>query len=152
MRELTGRHVLAITVSAFALIIGVNFTLAYKAVSTFPGLEVANSYVASQDFDHDRAAQEALGWALTPAYDLARNELSLRFTDATGKPVSLGNLHVLLGRTTAARDDRFPTFVLRDGVYLAKVGLRPGKWMMQIEANALDGTLFRQRRDLLVKG
>ena len=47
-RELTGGKVLAITVSAFAIIIGVNVLLAFKAVSTFPGLEVENSYVASQ--------------------------------------------------------------------------------------------------------
>jgi nitrogen fixation protein FixH len=152
MRELTGPHVLAITVSAFAVIIGVNFTLAYKAVSTFPGLEVANSYVASQDFDRDRAAQVALGWSLAQDYDPARQELTLRFTDAAGKPVSLGQLHVLLGRTTEARDDQQPTFALRDGAYLAKVDLQRGKWMMQIEAHAQDGTLFRQRRDLVVKG
>ena len=50
MTELTGKHVLAITVSAFAVIIGVNVLLAVKAVSTFPGLEVDNSYVASQGF------------------------------------------------------------------------------------------------------
>ena len=152
MRELTGPHVLAITVSAFAVIIGVNFTLAYKAVSTFPGLEVANSYVASQDFDRDRAAQKALGWSLAPNYDLASQELTLRFTDAAGNPVNLGQLNVLLGRTTEARDDKLPAFELRDGVYLAKVDLPQGKWMMQIEAVAPDGTLFRQRRDLVVKG
>jgi nitrogen fixation protein FixH len=152
MRELTGRHVLAITVSAFAVIIGVNLTLAYKAVSTFPGLEVENSYVASQDFDRDRAAQVALGWSLAPYYDGDRQELTLRFTDAAGNPVNLSELSVLLGRTTEARDDRQPTFDLRDGVYLAKVALPRGKWMMQIEAHAQDGTLFRQRRDLVVKG
>jgi nitrogen fixation protein FixH len=56
MAEMTGRKVLAITVSAFGVIIAVNFLLAYKAVSTFPGLEVPNSYVASQTFDADRAA------------------------------------------------------------------------------------------------
>ena len=152
MRELTGPHVLAITVSAFAVIIGVNFTLAYKAVSTFPGLEVENSYVASQDFDRDRAAQLALGWSLAPDYDVIRQELTLRFTDEDGNPANLGQLHVLLGRTTEARDDKLPAFELRDGVYMAKVDLPRGKWMMQIEAHAQDGTLFRQRRDLVVKG
>ena len=68
MRELTGRHVLVITVSAFAVIIGVNLTLAYQAVATFPGLEVQNSYVAGQGFNDRKAAQEALGWTLVPSY------------------------------------------------------------------------------------
>jgi hypothetical protein len=44
------------------VIISVNLLLAFKAVSTFPGLEVKNSYVASQGFNDRKAAQEALGW------------------------------------------------------------------------------------------
>jgi nitrogen fixation protein FixH len=152
MRELTGRHVLAITVSAFAVIIGVNVVMAYKAVSTFPGLEVANSYVASQDFDADRAAQQALGWTLTPSYDAAKGELLLAFTDAGGQPVLLQGLDVLVGRTTEAEDDSRPAFVREAGVYVAKASLAQGKWMMHVEALAQDGTMFRQRIDLFVKG
>ncbi len=57
---ITGFKVLMFAVAAFGTIIAVNVFMAYKAVSTFPGLEVANSYVASQTFDADRAAQEAL--------------------------------------------------------------------------------------------
>ena len=60
--KLTGRHVALIFGGAFTVIIGVNLTLAVKAVGTFPGLETKNSYVASQNFEHDRAAQEALGF------------------------------------------------------------------------------------------
>ena len=48
-KELTGRKVLAITVGFFAVIIAVNLFMAFKAVGTFPGLEVKNSYVASGD-------------------------------------------------------------------------------------------------------
>ncbi len=152
MRELTGRHVLAITVSAFAVIIGVNLVLAYKAVSTFPGLEVANSYVASQDFDADRAAQQALGWVLAPSFDAAKGELQLAFSDAQGLPVLLQSLDVLVGRTTEAEDDSRPNFAREAGVYVAKARLAPGKWMMHVDAVAQDGTKFRQRVDLFVKG
>ena len=152
MRELTGRHVLMITVSAFAVIIAVNLVMAYKAVSTFPGLEVTNSYVASQDFDADRAAQQALGWTLTPAYDATEGELRLAFTDAGGQPVLLQSLDVLVGRTTEAEDDSRPVFSRDAGVYVARARLAHGKWMMQVDAAAQDGTRFRQRIDLFVKG
>ena len=37
MGELTGKHVLGITVGAFTVIIAVNMLMAFKAVSTFPG-------------------------------------------------------------------------------------------------------------------
>jgi nitrogen fixation protein FixH len=150
MTELTGRHVLGITVGAFSVIIAVNLIMAYKAVSTFPGLEVKNSYVASQVFDADRTAQQGLGWTLTPTYD--GGEVRLAFTDMRGNPVTLGGLSVLVGRPTETRDDSRPDFVRRDGAYVAQAMLRPGKWMMHVEAEALDGTAFRQRIDLFVKG
>jgi len=150
MAELTGKHVLAITVGAFSVIIAVNFLLAYKAVSTFPGLEVANSYVASQDFDADKAAQLGLGWVLTPTYEAG--QVWLAFTDAQGRSVTLGGLAVLIGRPTETRDDIRPEFARVAGAYVAPAALSPGKWMMQVEAVALDGTAFRQRIDLFVKG
>lgn len=150
MAELTGRHVLAITVGAFSVVIAVNLLLAYKAVSTFPGLEVKNSYVASQVFDVDRIAQEELGWTLTPTY--ANGQVRLAFADAQGRAVTLGGLGVLIGRPTETRDDMRPEFVRDGGGYLAKASLAPGKWMMQVDAQALDGTAFRQRIDLFVKG
>lgn len=152
MREITGRHVLFVTVSAFALIIGVNVLMAWKAISTFPGLEVKNSYVASQTFDADRAAQEALGWVLTPEYDAATQELRLAFTDKGGQPVLLRDLDVLVGRPTEVAEDQRPGFARDAGVYVAKAALTEGKWMLQVEAHAEDGTLFRQRIDLFVKG
>ncbi len=62
-RVITGRHVLIGFCAAFGVIIAVNLWLAISAVRTFPGLDVPNSYVASQTFDKRRAAQEALGWA-----------------------------------------------------------------------------------------
>lgn len=152
MREITGKHVLGFTVSAFAVIIGVNVFMAYSAIHTFPGLEVDNSYVASQTFDADRAAQEALGWTLTPSYDSATKVLQLAFTDKAGQPVEVKELTVLVGRTTEASDDRNPVFTYGAGAYSASADLAAGKWMMHVKAIAADGTLFQQRLDLLVKG
>lgn len=152
MREITGKHVLFFTVSAFAVIIAVNVLMAWKAISTFPGLEVKNSYVASQTFDAERAAQEDLGWTLAPDYDGVAKELRLIFTDKAGRPVEVKDLAVLVGRATEAAEDQTPSFAREAGVYVAKADLAPGKWMMQVEAHAADGTLFRQRIDLLVKG
>ncbi len=152
MRELTGRHVLGITVASFGLIIGVNLLMAYQAITTFPGLEVQNSYVASQTWDAERAAQNALNWRLVPVYDPLAQTLTLAFTDTDNLPIEVSGLNVLLGRPTEARDDRRPDFVRQVGVYVAQADLRPGKWMLHVEAVAKDGTLFRQRIDLFVKG
>lgn len=152
MREITGRHVLAFTVGAFGVIIAVNVLMAYKAISTFPGLEVQNSYVASQGFDARRAAQEALGWTMAHDYNPASGRLVVTLTDASGAPASVQALTALVGRTTEARDDTTPDFVQVAGKWEAQVNLAPGNWLLKVQAVAADGTLFEQRVDFRVKG
>ena len=148
MGELTGKHVLGITVGAFSVIIGVNVVMAVKAVSTFPGLEVENGYIASQSFDAEKKAQDALGWTLVHGYAGGRLSIDIR-KGASVAPVT--SLDVLLGRTTEANEDTHPVFALKDGVWVSDVKLNPGKWMMMVRATAPDGTVFRQRLDLFVE-
>ena len=149
-RELTGGKVLAITLSAFGVIIGVNILLAVKAVETFPGLEVPNSYVASQTFDAERAAQEKLGWTLDYRYD--GGQLILSFRDRAGQPVQARDVTALIGRTTEAAEDKRPDFLYQNGDFIAPVTLQKGRWMVLLEARSEDGTRFHQRLDLFVKG
>jgi nitrogen fixation protein FixH len=150
-RKLTGGHVLAMFVAFFGVIIAVNATLAWQAIATFPGLEVANGYVASQSFDRDRKAQQALGWTLVHDYDPVARQLHLTFTDAAGLPVTVKALDVLVGRTTETAQDMRPDFGLQGGAYVAQADLAMGKWMMAVEAVAQDGTRFHQRLDLHVR-
>lgn len=148
-REITGRQVFFFTAGAFGIIIAVNLTLAYNAVATFPGLEAKNSYEASQHFQADRAAQEALGWTVR-AEDM-EGQLRLSITDRTGAPVMVSELNATLGRATHVADDRTPDFLYRDGVYVAEEDLGPGNWNLRMTAVAEDGTPFRQRVVILVR-
>jgi nitrogen fixation protein FixH len=147
---LTGRKVFLIFASAFAVIIGVNVLLAVKAVSTFPGLEVENSYVASQTFDAEKAAQEALGWRTAVAY--AGGDLSISITGRDGQPVQPATLTATVGRATERNEDSTPAFAWQGGSYRAPVQLGRGYWNVWLEAHAADGTLFRQRLELRVAG
>lgn len=148
--EITGRKVFFGFVAAFTVIIGVNVLMAVQAIRTFPGLEVPNSYVASQVFDRDRKAQEALGWVLRESHE--NGILRLAFRDSAGRPVALRALTATVGRTTMAADDVTPDFVFEGGDYVARVDLAPGKWMIHVRAEAPDGTIFQQRLDLFVRG
>lgn len=148
-KPFTGRKFLMIVVAFFAVVIAVNVTMAVKAVKTFPGLEVSNSYVASQTFDKDRAAQEALGWVVEPSYD--RGYLSLVIRDKGGLPAPVSDLTVLVGRTTMANEDVTPVFTYSGGIFSAPVALAPGAWLIHLQATARDGTAFRQRLDLFVE-
>lgn len=143
--ELTGRKVLAITLGGFGVVIGVNLLMAFFAVSSFPGLETPNSYVASQRFDAERTAQEALGWTVTPIYE--RGVLTLALRDADGNPARVASLAVTVGRPTHVREDVTPQFTYRDGLFSAPLSLAPGVWNIHVSATAFDGTEFRQRID-----
>ncbi|MEP2640333.1 FixH family protein [Roseobacter sp.] len=142
-KELTGRHVALIFVAGFSVIIGVNLLLAYSAVSTFPGLEVKNSYVASQHFDKNRTAQTALGWSVWA--QVRGDDVVLSITDEDGAAVEVASLDATLGRATHVRDDQTPDFKFDGRAYVAAADLAPGNWNIRMKAVAADGTAFQQR-------
>ncbi|MEL7092498.1 MAG: FixH family protein [Pseudomonadota bacterium] len=142
MRTITGWHVTAMFVFGFGTIIVVNLTLAFNAVRTFPGLEVKNSYVASQGFDADRAAQQALDWDVSAT--LEGDMLALRFAK-DGAPVVPLIERAVFGRATSVAADQSPAFTYRDGAFVAPVEAGPGNWNLRVVARAGDGTLFKQR-------
>lgn len=145
---ITGRKVFFFFAGAFAVIISVNLLLAFSAVRTFPGLEVKNSYVASQNWDAERAAQLALDWTVDA---VVRDEvLTLSITDAKGAPVEVQSLSGVFGRATSVRDDQTPDFEFNGEAYVAPVETADGNWNLRLDAVAPDGTDFRQRIVVLV--
>jgi len=146
---ITGPKAFAIFSSFFVVIIAVNVVMAYQAVHTFPGLEVKNSYVASQTFDAERAAQEALGWTARAA--LEGDELTLFLTGPDGAPLQGATLGGVLGRATVETSDQDLAFAFDGTAWRAPVAVAPGQWHLRLEAVAVDGTPFRQRLDLIVE-
>ena len=146
--EFTGRKMLLVMVSFFAVIISVNVYMAYSAVSTFPGLEVENSYVASQEFNKRAAAQRALGWSVT--FTREGDELVLNLQDRNGAEVIPASISAVLGRPTFAGDDITLDFRLVGNEYRAQAKLAPGPWRLFLDAVAQDGTLYKKRMHLVV--
>lgn len=146
---LTGRAVLGITLAAFGTIIAANATLAVYAVGTFPGLEVENTYVASQSFDAEARAQVALGWTAT--VEEVAGRMTLRLVDRAGAPVQPLDLTVLATRPTEEREDTPVTLAFDGTDWVGPAALPPGRWRIRISATAPDGTAFRTIRDLTVE-
>jgi nitrogen fixation protein FixH len=134
--EFTGRHMLAIMLTFFAVIAGVNLAMAYLANSTWSGLVVSNGYVASQSFNADEArakTQEALGWKVGLTHDPAG--LAFSFAGRNAEP--LGGLAVTgqLRRPATERDDlRLAFHEGRRGTYTAAATLASGVWDIEIDA------------------
>lgn len=142
MKKITGWHVFAMFAGGFGIIISVNMALAVNAVRTFPGLEVKNSYVASQSFDADRSAQTGLDWQ---AQAQVRNgHLYLSFTK-DGQSLQPEITSAIFGRATTVTQDQTPEFQF-DGVsFVAPVSAGLGNWNLRVVAVAGDGTTFKQR-------
>lgn len=147
-RPLTGRHVLAMFAGGFAVIIGANLALAFNAMRSFPGLETRSAYVASQHFDSDRAAQDALGW--TVHAEIRNGVLRLAVADGAG-PVTPRIVAATLGRATTVAEDRTPDFAAVPGGFEAAAPVAPGNWNLRLEMRAPDGTRFRRRIPLVVR-
>lgn len=148
-KPLTGRTVFMIFASFFIVIIAVNLALAYNAVRTFPGLEVKNSYVASQSFDRRRDAQQSLGWTIQA--NAEDGKVFLNITDAEGAPVQVAQLTATLGRATHVKDDQSPDFQFNGRAYVARADIGPGNWNIRMKATSIEGTPFEQRVILHIK-
>ncbi|MEJ6399067.1 FixH family protein [Yoonia sp. 208BN28-4] len=142
VREIKGWHVFAGFAVAFGIIITVNLTLAFNAVRTFPGLEVKNSYVASQSFDVDRTAQLALGWDVSAT--LEGKVLSL-FIMQDGTAIAPQITEATFGRATHVGQDESPVFSFDGTALRADVAGGAGNWNLRLKAIADDGTPFQQR-------
>jgi nitrogen fixation protein FixH len=131
-RRFTGRHMAAILVTFFGIVFAVNFVMAGYAHSTFGGIVVENSYVASQKFNgwlEEARAQERLGWSAGIKRD---DDGSVRvMLDGPGPQARLAAIaRHPLGRAP----DRELTFVrAADGSFVSRETLPAGRWTMRLE-------------------
>lgn len=144
--QLTGRKVTAIFVAFFGVVMAVNFTMAHLASSTFGGVVVENSYVASQHYNKwlgAAAAQEKLGWSASLAR-LPDDRVAVRFTGAPeGLMVSAVARHPL----GHAPDQALDFVRAADGAFVSAKAVAPGRWMLRLAAEA-DGHTWREELEL----
>ena len=144
-RELKGRHVLIIAVSAFSIIIAANMAMLFAATGSFPGLVVENSYVAGVGWNERAAEQQALGWKQEVTYREGTVEIAL--TDASGNAVAPGDMQVTIGRPASqALDQVFQ--VSGAAPYRIGIALDPGQW--RIEMHTTGGQPYRTSASLYV--
>ncbi|MBS1240437.1 MAG: fixH [Proteobacteria bacterium] len=134
-RPFTGRHMAAILIAFFGVVIAVNFTMASYASSTFGGIVVENSYVASQEFNRwldEAAAEKALGWQA----DVARAAGGKVAVDLTGAPA--GTVLSASARHPLGRlPDRELHFApLGEHRFISREALPAGRWTIRLEASA----------------
>jgi nitrogen fixation protein FixH len=144
--------VMGCLVAFFLVVAGVNAIMIRAALSTFPGTEVKNSYVASQTYNAEIAAsrfQSERHWQVDAALRRAMSGAMLEVTvrDAVGRSVNGLDLDVKLAHPVDARLDH--PGVMREpepGRYLVEFGeVRPGVWNLSIEAKKDGARLYLSR-------
>ena len=127
-RRFSGRHMAAILIAFFGVVIAVNLTMATFATRTFGGVVVENSYVASQKYnDWLEAArrQQKLAWTIEPSLDEQRRvTIALSFDGAkvTG-----------FARHPLGREPDVPlTFVTRENRSRSVKPLPAGRWNLHL--------------------
>ena len=134
-RQFTGRHMAVILIVFFGIVFAVNFLMARLATSTFGGIVVENTYVASQEFNGwlDQAEQQrALGWTATVARGEG-NRLAIRLAGAPPHTLVTAEARHPLGRAP----NRLLTFgTSGDGRFLSQQALPAGRWIVRITAQS----------------
>ena len=149
----TGRHMLAIMIAFFTVVIAVNVTMATVAGTSWTGFVVRNSYVASQEFNGKVAAaraQDRLGW--TASLTVQDGVSRLAVADRQGQPVMLASASLVLRSPASDRLDRTITLDRAGGAFTAPLDVGDGQWVVEIDAQAADGALWRDTRRVVLAG
>lgn len=133
IRRFTGWHMLAIMVAFFAVVVGVNVTMARFAIGSFGGVVVENSYVASQRFNGWLArarTQDKLGWRVVPGIDV-KGRLQIAATDAQGALIG-GRMAVTARHPLGRVPDRTIEMRATPRGFVAETPLPAGRWKLRI--------------------
>lgn len=142
--QFTGWHATMILVAFFGVVIAVNLVMARDAISTFGGLVVENSYVASQDFNQwlaEADAEKALGWKATMERG-APDRFQTQLLDSQGKPISAAKVRLFaehpLGRKPPVDESLTES---APGLYSGP--LPEGRWYVRVIVQA-EGRRWRK--------
>lgn len=148
-RPFTGKHITLILVTFFGVVVGVNVLMARLASSTFGGVVVENSYVASQQFNgwlKEASAEQALGWKGDVSRD-TQGMAAFVLHDSAGKAIAAAKVTAIAEHPLGQRPQT--DLVLREvapGTYAAP--LEAGRWRLRLTVEA-EGKVWRTVGDVL---
>ena len=152
-RTLKGWHMAVIMVTFFGIVITVNLTMAVLANTSWTGLVVANSYVASQNFNHDAEIarqQQAVGWKLE--LNVSRSVTTLLVLDRSGRPVAGLNVRAVLQRPTNETGDVKLDFGdSGTATYISRAPVNSGAWIADVTAEGRNHKPVRFVQRIMVK-
>lgn len=152
-RPFTGRHMVLVMLAFFGTIISVNLIMASFARSSWTGLVVQNSYVASQQFNEKMAESRALaklGWR--GVLETESGRVVYRLNGRDGRPVAAtGGKAIFRHPAAEGADWSAGLKPVEAGVLAADVDVADGVWAVELEVEAGLDRPYRQMIRVLVK-
>ena len=157
-RPLTGRKVLAMLITFFGVVIGVNVTMAKLAIKTLPGTEVDSAYTASLGYEKEILAardQSARNWKVDAHIErLAGGAalLQVEARDRDGRPVTGVKFQGRFERPTDKRADvAIALAEVGIGIYRGRLdAVAPGQWDLVLEGDNASGRMFLSKNRVLL--
>lgn len=143
--ELTGKHVLAMLLVFFGIIITVSIVFTTLAVQSFRGEDIKQSYRQGVDYNEtlaSRAAQSDLGWraAINVTGTIEDRRLIVKVTGPDDRGLSDLTITGRLRHPADSTLDRPLDFtVADDGLARADLSGLYGQWTVQAQATNADG-------------
>ncbi|WP_087005454.1 FixH family protein [Rhizobium sullae] len=130
----TGRHMLLIMLTFFGIIIAVNMTMAWYASSSWSGLVVKNTYVASQEFNKKAEAMRAMAMSgVSGKFALHDGLIVYELHNRDGFPAAADEVTAHFKRPVGDHED----FVIElpkshDGHFEARRRILSGDWIVEV--------------------
>ncbi|RWX80770.1 cation transporter [Neorhizobium lilium] len=132
--EFTGRHMLITTVTFFGVVITVNVTMAYLASSSWSGLVVENTYVASQEFNGKAAAMKAMAASgIVGSLSLKDNAIHYDLRNRDGTPADVDEVVANFKRPVGDHEDfKLALRQTAKGRFEAVHPVSAGDWIVEV--------------------
>jgi len=130
----TGRHMFLVTAAFFSVVIGVNVTMAWFASSSWSGLVVDNTYVASQEFNRKAAAMKALAASgISGSISMTNGEFHYDLKNRDGSPVAAEEVTANFKRPVGDHED-FRLVLKRtgEGRFESNHPIPSGDWIVDL--------------------
>ncbi|EJC80712.1 putative integral membrane protein linked to a cation pump [Rhizobium leguminosarum bv. trifolii WSM2297] len=129
----TGFHMLLATSAFFAVVIAVNVTMAFYASSSWSGLVVENTYVASQDFNRKAAVMKAMAASgIRGDLSIKGQEIRYRIHDRDGSPAIVDDVVLNFKRPVGDHEDFLLSLSkIDDGQFEADHEVAGGDWIVE---------------------
>ncbi|MAY60820.1 MAG: hypothetical protein CML29_01290 [Rhizobiales bacterium] len=152
-KEFTGYHMLGVMVLFFGTIITVNLVMARFAITTWTGLVVENTYVASQEFNEKAAemkAIDALGYAVK--LDASDEGFFLDLTDRTGAPVASDVVQITFHHPVGQVGDETLVLTPRGhGRFATGEVLPEGEWIASVTVSDDGETVYKRAHRIHIR-